>query len=204
MIKRTIIIILAILILPAFIATLSGCQSKEPELESCSLPYVKSVFSSDQFTYSTYVLLCGPDIVESGIQVRDAGTGKLLSSNNILKDWAGGLFVKGEVIFVANGINGMVTVDASDSSELEVIARLDTPGYANEIFIYKDHAYIADGTAGLVVIDIKDKTSPEIVYTRETGGYVWDVFVDEDNIYIASGDTGLEIIDRKELIRELD
>lgn len=200
--SKTMKFLVTLLTLAAFFSLLAaGCRKSEGQL-SCSLPYVNELFFSGGLIYSTYVILCGPDVIESGLQVTEAGTEEVIAQADILRGWAGGLFVEEDIVFIANGDNGLVIIDAGDRQDLKVLGSVDTPGYANAVHVFGGHAYIADGAEGLAVVDISDTENPVMVSSNKTGGYTSDVYVDETSIYIATGDAGLDIIDRSELLGE--
>ncbi len=75
------------------------------------------------------------------------------------------------------------------------LARLDIPGFANNVDIGDGYAYVAAGSAGLHVVDIADPAAPRIIGTRDTNGNANDVRVVGRYAYVADGNAGLKIID---------
>lgn len=201
--KKTSLKTISILIIFTVIllALISGCKEEQ---SACGQPFVKKVFFYDGLAYCTYVLLCGADVVGTGVEVIDPETEKTLSKNDILNGWAEGIFVKEDLVYVANGSYGLAIIDAQDKSGLRAIAIIDTAGYANSVFVYKDYAYVADGGQGLAIIDVADPYRPKLRFSIASDGYVSDVWVEGDYIYIASGDSGLEIIPMSDILKDLE
>ncbi len=180
----------------------TGCSSATVSEEGsyCGPPYINRLVSEKDYVYSTFVVLCGADVIQSGIQIKTT-KGEIVAQEELLKGWANGIFVKDKYIYVANGTNGFLIINASNIEIPVVEGKIDTPGYANAVYVIDDIALIADGTEGIQVIDISKKSSPEIIFNYETVGYAFDVIADEENVYIADGSKGLLIIGKEELIK---
>lgn len=75
------------------------------------------------------------------------------------------------------------------------LAKVETPGEANDVIIEGDYAYVADGNSGIQVISIKDPLHPEIVTSIDTPGTAEELICLNQHLYIADGEAGLQIID---------
>ena len=190
-----VIIILAACILFGCSKNISGNSALA---NYCERPHITGVFVKSSIIYSNYIFLCGGDVIESGIQIKETDeNNKLISQKNFLKGWSNGIFVVGDYAYLANGNNGLAIVNIKDNKNPYLESQIDTTGYANAVFVYNDIAYIADGDSGLQIISVKEKTNPKILFSFNTKGYASDIFVDEKNVYIADGDNGLQIIPKE-------
>lgn len=75
------------------------------------------------------------------------------------------------------------------------LAKINIPGFANNVDAQGDYAYVAAGEAGLVVVDVADRAHPRIAATLDTPGTAIDVRVVGTIAYIADGEAGLQIVD---------
>ncbi|MGZ5486813.1 MAG: LVIVD repeat-containing protein [Nitrososphaeraceae archaeon] len=192
--------LIVITILTAF--TIFGCSknisNNSVSANYCEKPHINGIFVRNSIIYSSYIFLCGGDVIESGIEIKETDeNNKLVSQKNFLKGWSNGIFVVGDYAYLANGNNGLAIVNIKDNKNPYLESQIDTTGYANAVFVYNDIAYVADGESGLQIISIKDKSNPKIVFSFDTKGYSSDVFVDEKNVYIADGENGLQIIPKE-------
>jgi hypothetical protein len=192
------LIVIILITVFTFLGCSKNISSNAVSSNYCEKPHINGIFVKSSIVYSNYVFLCGGDVIESGIQIKETdGNNKLISQKNLLKGWSNGIFVAGDYAYLANGNDGLAIVNIKDNKNPYLESQIDTAGYANAVCIYNDTAYVADGESGLQIISIKDKANPKILFNFDTKGYASDIFVDEKNVYIADGDNGLQIIPKE-------
>ncbi|MBN2537343.1 hypothetical protein JXB37_03590, partial [candidate division WOR-3 bacterium] len=77
---------------------------------------------------------------------------------------------------------------APEPAVYEVVARVPTPGYAQDVFVRGDRAYIADGQAGLAVFDIADPLAPVLLGSvMDSLNEAYGVVADESLAFVAYG-----------------
>lgn len=175
-------------------------NSKAPNEGSnyCRAPFINDVYEYKNSIYNTYVVLCGADVIESGIQIRSTEDNSIISEEDLLSGWANGIYVEEEYAYIANGPNGLSIINIEDPKNPFLKSNIDTDGYANSVFIKGNRAFLADGTGGLKIIDISDKKKPSLLETIDTSGYVFDVYIVDNYAYVADGSSGLKIMDISE------
>jgi len=104
------------------------------------------------------------------------------------------LFLDGNLIYIAKGIDGLLIVDAGDKANLVELTIYDTPKAAYDVFIEDSVAYVADGQGGLLLLDVSDPMNPSPMGSYDpwlgTSNGVW---VSDSLAYIADGSMGFRI-----------
>ena len=90
------------------------------------------------------------------------------------------------IIFVADSLNGLVTVDGTDPANPTVLGRVATGGQARWVSVVGDIAYVAAGSAGVVIIDVSDLENPEVITDLDMPGSAIRLAVSEDLLYVAA------------------
>jgi hypothetical protein len=98
-----------------------------------------------------------------------------------------------QIAYVACGTGGLAIVDFSDSTDIKVIGKFETTGYAKEVFYQDGKIYITAETKGLQIIDVSNPQNPVRIGSVETL-YAKGVTADNDYIYVADEDEGLIIV----------
>ncbi|ACY18738.1 choice-of-anchor D domain-containing protein [Haliangium ochraceum] len=99
---------------------------------------------------------------------------------------AWGVAARGDHVFVADGVGGLVTVDASDPGQPVELGRVVTGGQARYVVVDGDIAYVAAGSAGVAVVDISDLTKPTIITHIEMPGTALRLDVSENRVFVAA------------------
>jgi hypothetical protein len=95
--------------------------------------------------------------------------------------------------YIACGIAGISVVDYSDTSDMKVISKFATGGYAKEL-AYKDgFIYVATETRGMQVIDVRNVNNLVRTANVKTR-YAKGICLQEKYIYIADEQEGIIII----------
>lgn len=103
------------------------------------------------------------------------------------------VFVEGNFAYVADGWEGLVTIDISDPAHPMSAGALPTPGEATDIQVRNGFAYIADYDGGLRIIDVSDPYNPsEAGSLTQPNGYALSIFVGGDLAYL--GGSGFEFM----------
>jgi len=100
-------------------------------------------------------------------------------------------------LYVADGENGVLVVDACDPARMSVVSRVAYNGSANDVAVAGRYLYAAWGRSGLVVIDARDPGNPSIVGAAEGPGSALRVAVTKNprRAYVADDVVGLMIYD---------
>ncbi len=89
---------------------------------------------------------------------------------------------------------GLVAVDISDPTDMQILADVPVPGYAVEdIVLVGDMAYVAGSIAGMHALDISDRRAPRLIATAMTGDEARSVAAGAGRIYVAAHFGQLEI-----------
>ena len=107
--------------------------------------------------------------------------------------YATGIDVVGDRVYLANGSEGLHIIDVSDPENPRCQGTYDTQG-AYRVYVVGDYAYLTD-EQGLYVIDISDPRNPHKVGFYSNPGPAFGVQVVGNYAYVAAGDSGLRIID---------
>ncbi len=133
------------------------------------------------------------DIAVEGENIYAVSTTKLyvLDSNLTIKGTillsgeVNSVEVKSNIVFIANGTNGIVLVDATTKTAPSNVGKLSTTD-AKKMIIKNNTLYLADGWGGLKVIDITTPTFPRVVTTDDTETYT-DIAFDTTKLFALSG-----------------
>ena len=97
------------------------------------------------------------------------------------------------IAYVACGTGGLAIVDFSDSTDMKIIGKFETTGYAKEVFYQDGKIFITTETKGLQIIDVTNPQNPVRIGTVETL-YAKGVTADNNYIYVADEEEGLIIV----------
>ncbi len=112
----------------------------------------------------------------------------------MLPGWAEDVIARGNVLYIADGWEGLYIVDASNELAPRVLSSYTTFRYAHGVDVVSPYAYVADWDRGLWIVDVRDPTHPFTVGHHDTPGRASKVAVSGDYAYIADG-SGIEVID---------
>jgi len=110
-------------------------------------------------------------------------------------NYARGIDVLGNYVYVADGETGLLVIDVSDPNNPNLVGSIDTPGDAKSVFTSGSYAYVADYTSGLRIIDISSPSNPYEVGYYDTPSNSEGVYVSNSYAYVADGFSGLRIVD---------
>lgn len=169
---------------PAF---LSGWDISDPE-NPVQLGYLQE----DGISYEGVDVANGNIFVglhEDGLGVYRYDTGasafaRIGSLGGFTNAW--GVAARGDHVFVADGIGGFATVDASDPANPVELGRVAVGGTARAVVVEGDHAYVAAGSAGVAVVDISDLASPTVTAQIDMPGTALRLDHAEDHIFVAA------------------
>ena len=99
---------------------------------------------------------------------------------------AWGVAARDSNVFVADGVAGFATVDASDPANPVELGRVAVGGQARAVVVDGDHAYVATGSAGVAVVDISNLAAPRVVGRAEMPGTAVRVAYSEGHIFVAA------------------
>jgi len=99
---------------------------------------------------------------------------------------AWGVAARDNHVFVADGVGGFATVDATDPALPVELGRVAVGGQARGVVVDGDFAYVASGSAGVAVVDISDLASPTVVGRADMPGTALRVAFSEGRIFVAA------------------
>ena len=107
--------------------------------------------------------------------------------------WASDLFISGDLLHIADGQRGFMTVDVSDRTAPVKLGRIETGAIARSLHVRGDRVFIATQTLGITSIDISNPRKPLIAVRYKTVDDARGVFADNRFVYLVSGSGGLYI-----------
>ncbi|WP_437799273.1 redoxin domain-containing protein [Sorangium sp. So ce693] len=168
---------------PAF---LSGWDISDPEAP-VQLPVLQeegiSYEGVDVANHNVFVGLHGDGL---GVYRYDSAVGftRVGSLGGFTNAW--GVAARDNHVFVADGVDGLVTVDATDPTAPVELGRVATGGQAKGVVVDGDFAYVAAGSAGVAVVDISDLASPVVVGRAEMPGTPLRLAYSERRLFVAA------------------
>ncbi len=105
-----------------------------------------------------------------------------------------GVAIAGNYAYLADGLNGLVTVDISNPQIPAETDVYNTSGYAWDVAVSGNRAYVADGSYGLLVFDITNAASPSYLTSLSLGGTVESVCLVGGKAYLAGTGGTLHIV----------
>jgi hypothetical protein len=99
---------------------------------------------------------------------------------------AHGVTVRGSQVFVADGLGGFVTVDATDPTNPVMAGRVLTGGQGYFSVVNGNTAYVAAGSAGVAVVDFSDFQNPTILTKIEMPGTAIRVAFSDNRLFVAA------------------
>lgn len=115
--------------------------------------------------------------------------------------WAYDFVIKETYAYLANGVEGLVILDISDSRDPFLISRVFLGNYTKRVFSYENTLFVVVGYAGsgylkekIVILDISNPADPQIAYEFGEYGLVFDLQFKDEVMFVASSDY-LEIFD---------
>ena len=109
---------------------------------------------------------------------------RIASVTGLTNAW--GVRARGATAFVADGVDGLVTVDVSNPRAPRVLGRVATGGQARDIALDGNIAYVAAGSAGLVVVDVSNLADPVVVGTAAMPGTALRLDVSGGRVHVAA------------------
>ncbi len=100
--------------------------------------------------------------------------------------WALELAVNDNILYVANGENGLLLVDISDPSAPSITGTINLPGYTNGLWIDEDRIYVASRYSGVHTIDIVDPRKPRLLSTIRISDLSGRIERHNDLLYLAN------------------
>ena len=132
----------------------------------------------------------------SGLQIIDVSNpiNPRLTGSYATNDAPSGIFVRGNLAFLAAGGGGLYILSVSNPASPTLFAQLGNEP-ARGVYVSGNYAYVAAGEAGLKVINISNPSVPSIVGVLHTPGGANQVFVTGNLVYLAAGDAGVLVVD---------
>lgn len=103
------------------------------------------------------------------------------------------VIIKGTIGYVANGSNGLISLETKIEINFEPLGQSGSPVTAWDVDRAGEYAYLAAGERGLRVINVIDPAKPDEVGFLDTAGEAFAVDVAGASAFIADGKNGLVI-----------
>lgn len=103
--------------------------------------------------------------------------------------------VEGDLVFLAEGFNGLEILRLGPGSTLDRIGGYDSPGFSAGLAKMGNFVFLADGSAGLEVIDVSDPAHPRWAGGTATGENAVAVQTSRGYVFVADSAIGLVVID---------
>lgn len=103
--------------------------------------------------------------------------------------------MRGDRIYVANGLSGLLTITGQSSVTPRVSGALVTEGQGVAVALLRDAALLAAGSGGLQIIDIRDDEDPRLLAKLPEVAPAVGIALSGDIAYVASGKKGLHVVD---------
>lgn len=101
--------------------------------------------------------------------------------------------VKGDLLFVADGRNGLLVTDVSDPQNMRVLGSIKLDGYAGSIFVDDTLVLVACGAGGVAIVNCALPETPHLVAQVHTP-YAYAAAATEDRRYYLICDRDLGIV----------
>jgi hypothetical protein len=120
------------------------------------------------------------------IDISDPAEPGLIGSLLTPDGYSNDLFVQSAArIYLANGSEGLLVVDATTPDEPESTGSFRTGGYVTGVYVLDTEAFVADEDSGLVILDVSDPTGIEMVSSTDIGGIPLEVVVSGNRAFLA-------------------
>lgn len=106
-----------------------------------------------------------------------------------------GLFIAGDLAYLAVGANGLYLFDVSNPADPRRIGIVDTPGFALDLVVEDGRAYVAEREGGLTVVDVSNPAGAQVLANLDTDGSAGRVAFADGFVFLADGGGGLDSID---------
>jgi len=93
-------------------------------------------------------------------------------------------------VYIACGTAGLTIADFSDPTDVKIVGRYDTGGYAKEILYKDDKVYMTTELRGLKIFDVTSVSAPVLIGTVKTE-HAKGVDIDDNYVYVADEVEGL-------------
>ena len=94
-------------------------------------------------------------------------------------------------LYVADGENGVVIMDASQPISPTRTVTISREGFVHHVLYREDHLYVSQGEQGWSIVNVKDPKLYREVISRDPKGEVRDISVNDRYIAVAAGKYGL-------------
>jgi hypothetical protein len=112
---------------------------------------------------------------------------------------ARGVGVRGNHIFVADGRNGLMVIDATEPNNLRSLSTLSLDGYANSILVDDSLVIVACGSGGVAIVDCAQPESPKLISQIKTPyAYAAGVTANREYYLICDRDWGIVTVRKEE------
>ncbi|HWM87516.1 MAG TPA: DUF1573 domain-containing protein [Kofleriaceae bacterium] len=122
-----------------------------------------------------------------GVYQRDAGNNltRVGTAGGFESAW--GVFARPDgIVFVADSLGGLVTVDATDPTSPVIVGQVATGGQARGVVVDGDIAYVAAGSGGVAVVDVADLARPVVIGRATMPGSAIRVAYSEGRLFVAA------------------
>jgi hypothetical protein len=98
--------------------------------------------------------------------------------------YPGEIFIDGDILYYAYGVNGFYIFDISDPGRPKGLAEMSMPDAALDVFILDGIAYLTLGDAGIMTIDVHDPSQPKILGSLSLDAYAYRLGIRDGLAYV--------------------
>jgi len=102
--------------------------------------------------------------------------------------------VRDELLFVANGNDGLAILDVSNPASAVLLGSVEMPGRAVDVFAGVEFVYVANDETGLVIVDAGNPAEPVISGIENTPGRAVGVAAEGSIAYVADELLGVRVV----------
>jgi hypothetical protein len=122
-----------------------------------------------------------------------------MSLDLITCDWASskalGLYVQGEMVYVAASDEGFYVLNASNKYSPIEMDHLPLPGNCTDVIVDGNIAYVVAGDAGVFTIDVSDPSNIFVTGNFDTPDNAIDLVKQGNTLFVADGTGGVQVLD---------
>ena len=106
----------------------------------------------------------------------------------------------GNILYLAAGRDGLLTVDASEPSSPRLVSDYNTPGSAAEVSLVGDQCYVVVSDSGIQIVDVSDPKAPISSGRIITPSRTMSVAATHRSCYVACKDSCLRVYEIKDIV----
>ncbi len=104
------------------------------------------------------------------------------------------IIISNEIVYVADGANGLIIMNISNTNERTLLGKFETEGTAENILVSNNTIYLTVDNF-LFLINSSDLSQPEEITHYNVSGNINDIAIIDEIVYLIDNKNGLTILD---------